>query len=225
MCTPGRGIDGQQARRLDAQAAADPGAQLRRGGGIAVDLRGIPPVAVQIGVRRRSRGPGRRGIGHRRRHPDPRRAPVVARRRGNVQIASVVGTLVHEPVVDHELNPRRGQQVQDRGGLECVARHQLAADDARVRDHEMGGVREDVLERHVAAEAPAGSPHVRHFQVVERAIVRPRFAQGRIESRRDLLRRERRLFGIVEVVVAELVPDLDELDPAEQPRLLVPGSI
>ena len=38
--------------------------------------------------------------------------------------SSRLGALVHEPVVDHELNPRRRQQVQKRCGLKFVARHQ-----------------------------------------------------------------------------------------------------
>ncbi len=37
-----------------------------------------------------------------------------------------------EPVLDHELQPRRGQRVERRRGLELVAGQQLAADDPRV---------------------------------------------------------------------------------------------
>ena len=50
---------------------------------------------------------------------------------------SVVDALVHEPVVHHELDPGRRQQVEDRRRLERVARHQLAAD--HPRDWESAG--------------------------------------------------------------------------------------
>ena len=73
---------------------------------------------------------------------------------------------MHEPVVHHELNPGRGQQIEDRRRLELVARHQLAADDARVRVSAGWPCPGTLLERNVAAEPPAAAAHRRVLQVV-----------------------------------------------------------
>ena len=86
-----------------------------------------------------------------------------------------------EPVVHQELNPGRRQQVEDRRRLKLVSRHQLAADDARAGRHQVRRVGEDVLERDVAAEAPADGPIARIVQVVVRAVGRARVAQRGIE--------------------------------------------
>ena len=99
----------------------------------AVDLRAVPPVTVHVGVGGRPRGARRRRSG-----TDcgtvmlgaPQSSP------GASGMSIVFGrrALVDEPVVHHELDPRGRQQVEDRRGLELVARHQLAADHARVRE-------------------------------------------------------------------------------------------
>ena len=78
--------------------------------------------------------------------------------------------LVHEPVVHHELDPRRGDHVEDRGRLECRAGQQLQAHAARARRHEIGGIRERLAQRDVAPEPHARAAHARTGQVVVGAI-------------------------------------------------------
>ena len=73
---------------------------------------------------------------------------------------SFVVAAVAEPVVDHELEPGGGEQVERRGRLERVAREQLAADEARIGRHDpLGRLLVGALDRHVAAEAGAGAAH------------------------------------------------------------------
>jgi len=72
---------------------------------------------------------------------DVRRAPIVAGAHRNLE-ALGLRSFVHEPVVHHELDPRRGEQVQDARGLELFACHELATDVPRVRDQQPGGVGE-----------------------------------------------------------------------------------
>ena len=129
-CTPGLRIDRQQLRRFDLQLAALAGSQLRGDDGIgAVDLRAVPPVTVRVGVGRRPRRPGRRRLRHRCAAPSSRRRTSRRRGRAESRRTSVVAALVHEPVVHHELNPGRGQQIENRGRLKLVPGHQLAADE------------------------------------------------------------------------------------------------
>ena len=134
-------IHRQQPGRLEPQLAADVSADLLRGRGVAaVDLRRVPPVAVQVGVGRR---PGRtvragsRSVLRTLMVGSPKSSP--GWRRNLEELGLRV--LVHEPVVHLELNPRRRQQVQDRRRLELLAGHQLAADGARVGHEQVGGVR------------------------------------------------------------------------------------
>ena len=206
----GVGVDRQQAGWLDPELAGAVRAQL--GGHVvaaAVDLRRVPPVAVRDWCRPAAasspRAPGRGRSAARGCLARPSRRP----RRRDVD-ALGRRAIVHEPVVHHELDPRGGQQVQDRRRLELVARHQLAADVPRVGDQQVRRVRERVLERDVAAEAAAGRAHLRDMQVVERAVGRPCLAERRIEIRRNGLLLERRLLGVVQVLLAQFVADLDE---------------
>ena len=125
-----------------------------------------------------------------------------------------------EPVVDHELNPRGGEEVEDRGRLELVACHQLAADRPRVGHEQVGRVGHGVLQGHVAPEPAAGRAHARILKIVAAPVGRARLANGRIEIRRRQhgLSLERRLLGVVQVLLAQLVADLDELPVRKKAR-------
>src|SRR5687767_7937080 len=69
----------------------------------------------------------------------------------------------------------------------------------------------DVLERKVAAEAAAHGAHRRTAKIVEGAVERSRVTDRRVEVRRDVLRRRhRRLFGVVQVLLAQILAHLDE---------------
>src|SRR5687767_15595338 len=52
----------------------------------------------------------------------------------------------------------RSEQVEDRRRCEFVARHQLPADDAGVRRHQVGGVRERMFERNIPSEPAHRQP-------------------------------------------------------------------
>ena len=131
-----------------------------------------------------------------------------------------------EPVVNHELDPRGGEEVEDRGRLELFACHQLAADRPRVGHEQVGRVGHRVLQRHVAPEAAADRAHARILQIVAGPVGRARFANGRIEIGRGRhgLFLERRFLGIVQVLLAQLVADLDQLRVGKKARQLIPGT-
>ena len=118
--------------------------------------------------------------------------------------------LVHEPVVDHELDPRRGDHVEDRGGLEGGAGQELEADLPRAGRHEVGGVRERFAQRHVAPEPHAGTAHPGTFEVVVRAVARAHVVGVTSWRRRGAL--ERRLLGVVKILLPQLVANLVQLD-------------
>ena len=80
--------------------------------------------------------------------------------------------LVDEPVVDHELDPRGGDHVEDRGWLKGGAGQELEADLPRARRHEIGRVRERFAQRHVAPEPHARTAHAGTLEIVVRAIAR-----------------------------------------------------
>ena len=135
---------------------------------------------------------------------------------------------VAEPVVDLELDPRGGKDVQRRRRDELVPRHQLAADRARVRRRESRLLlREGVLERDVAARngcrslpmsgfsrslnVPSGSPR----REVARARRSP-FALGHGQVRR--------LARVEEVPLAQPVPHQRDHGHAERQRQPVPAD-
>ena len=107
--------------------------------------------------------------------------------------------LVHEPVVDHELDPRRGDHVQDRGGLKEGARQQLEADLSRTGRQKVGSVRERFAQGHVAPEPHARTAHPGTFQIVIGAVAGPDVVGVTSRWRRGAL--ERRLLGVVEVLL------------------------
>ena len=125
-----------------------------------------------------------------------------------------------EPVVHLELEPRAGEDVDDRGGLELVARQQPAADEARVRIEQAGqllGV--GVPERDVAAEAGADHPHRRAAEVVVAPVGRPRVVRAAVAGR---LRAAGP--GVVEVLLAEPRPEAGQREDAERQRQPVPAE-
>ena len=78
----------------------------------------------------------------------------------------VAGT-VAEPVLDHELDPRRRHQVQACRGDEFVPGQQLAADLPRARLHDLAGrFLVSVLQGHITAEARARHAHGGMVKVV-----------------------------------------------------------
>jgi hypothetical protein len=135
------------------------------------------------------------------------------------------GVLVHEPVVHHELNPRRGHQIENRRRDELVTGHQLAADDTRIRHQQVGRIGKRVLERDVAAEAATRRAHLGIGEVVVRAVDGARLANGGIQVRGDLLLLERRFFCVVQVLFAQLVADVDQFSHRRESRPLEPFTI
>src|SRR5204863_8129863 len=98
----------------------------------AVDLRAVPPVRVVGDERRRPVGARARIAA---RALDPHRVlrpGIVVGKRYDPWVLVLV-LAVAEPVVDLELDPGAGEEVQRRRRNEVLAREQLAAHDARVR--------------------------------------------------------------------------------------------
>ena len=127
---------------------------------------------------------------------------------------------MHEPVVHHELDPRRRDHVEDRGGLECRARQQLQADAPRARRHEIGGVRERLAQRDVAPEPHARAAHARAGQIVVGAVAGAGIPH--LPRRRRCGAFERRLLGVVQVLLTQLVAKLDQLCGRDRTGKLVP---
>ena len=149
--------------------------------------------------------------------------PGVAGRNGNAVGVVPRSLLVNEPVVDLKLNPRSREHVQEWHAFELRPREELQTHRARARVHQVGGVRERVGERRVASEPRARLPHERARQIVVRAIGR---APGyRVRRRRRLRFRMRRLFGVVKILLAQLVARLEQLWPADGRRKLEPLAI
>ena len=119
--------------------------------------------------------------------------------------------IVAQPVVDLELDPGPGQQVERRRGLEPLAREQPPADQARVRVEQalrLLGV--DVFQRHVPPEPAPERAHERIVEVVVGAVDHPRTEVaadvGVLEGRRV----ERPAPGVVEVLLPEPVAKADQ---------------
>jgi hypothetical protein len=187
----------------------------------AVDVRAVPPMRVLVHVGRRPVGVGHRRridrcLGHAHRPFEP--GIVVGER----QIVRVVRRplRVHEPVVHLELDPRRRQHVENRGGLELVAREKRPADVARVRIEQVRGIGSRFGERDVAAEPRAGGTHHGALQVVEAAI----HGAGcfHLLGNGTLVLLELRFLGVVQVLLAQLVAHFDELLHRGGARKLVP---
>ncbi len=108
------GVEPELAAFLRAQ-------RLRESGVAAVDLRPVPPVRVGRDVRRRPALPIRRGIATRPLDPHRPVGPGVVV--GQLELEGLLRDVlaVAEPVVDLELQPGSGEDVDDRGRLELVA--------------------------------------------------------------------------------------------------------
>ena len=194
----------QLAVRVEAEPAARVLAERARDRRLAaVDLRAVPPVRVGRHPGRGAAALVRERIGARALDPHRPLGPRVVV--GELELEWLLGQVlaVAEPVVHLELEPCSGEDVDDRGGLELLARQQPAADEARVRVEQAGqclGVR--VPERDVAAEARADHPHRGAAEVVVAPVRRRARRAGR---RRGRLRAPRA--GVVEVLLAELCPE------------------
>ena len=156
---------GHRLAVLDATLGAQP---QRRLAVAAVDLRGIPPMRLGIGVGRRIFQPpaifrlfalvvaGRVGP----RTPDLHRAaalaPRIVRRERHFEFVAGDRLAVIEPVMRLELDPGRGQEVQGGRRDEVATRQQGGADQARARRQECRfRFGEGLVDRNVAAEAGA----------------------------------------------------------------------
>ena len=191
-----------------------------------VQRRAVPPMRLGVDERRRlpvggvgtGRVGGRLRDGHRMLGPrvvvDQRHLPHLARRR----------VAVAEPVVDHELKPGGDERVQPLDRLELPARHELAADGARVRVHQGLAVDVRPFERDVAPEARARPPHRRVRQVVVGAVRRAGGRELRPSRRHRCHAVRRQLRRVVEVALAEDVPDPSEHGQPERRREPVPSD-
>ena len=186
----------------------------------AVDLRSVPPVRVGGHEGRRPAVPVRERVGARALDPHRPLGPRVVV--GELELERLLGQVlaVAEPVVHFELEPRAGEDVHDRGGLELVAREQLAADEARVRleqSRQLLGIR--ALDRDVAAEAGADHPHRRLPEVVVAAVDRPGVVRAAVGA-------GLRASGarVVEVLLAQPCAETGEREDTERQRQAIPAE-
>ena len=93
-------------------------------------------------------------------------------------------SLVNEPVVHHELNPCRRQQIQDRRRLELIPCHQLAADDARVGDQQWRCPGRCARAARSGRTGRRPSPSAGN-EIVQAAVGRARLANRGIKARRE----------------------------------------
>ena len=226
---PGVALEGQPAVGLQPQpAVAGKGPQqMLPLGRAAVELGAVPPVRLGVGEHRRAArsGPPRRRRGAHDLHGVARRGPVVAGGKGHLDALVAHALPVAHPVVDHELQPGGGQQVQDRRLLDPpVAGQERLAHLARVGVEQVARGR-PAPERLVPAERRAGRARGGPAGVGERAVGRALPARRRDgaghRAARGLaaLRGHRRL---VEVERAQPGADGEQAHQPEQPGLLVP---
>ena len=156
----------------------------------AIDLRRIPPVRLAVVIDSWpafiARTP-RVGRGLQDRHPPV--GPVVSVRHREFVLHRRIVVAVAQPVVHHELQPCRHEQIEVRHGHEALALQQLFADQARVRIVKAGFfLAETVRDRHVAAEARAGHAHPGLAEVVVAAVDGPLVANVYRRLRRQGMR-------------------------------------
>ena len=108
-------------------------------------------------------------------------------------------------------------------GWNVVRVKQLQADAARVRRHQIGGIGERLAQRDVAPEPHAGAAHARTGQVVVGAVAGAGIPH--LPGRRRGGAFERRLLGVVQVLLAQLVAKLDQLRGRDRTGKLVPFLI
>ncbi len=208
---------------VDPQLAVLPGTEsLRERDVTTVDLGAVPPVRI---VGDEGGGPGRIGARVAPRALDLHR--VVGPRVVVVHLDQpwVLGLVLAmaEPVVDLELDPRAGQEVERRRRLELLPREQLAADRPRVRIEErVRRLRVRVLQRDIPSEAAAEAAHQRIVQVVVRAVQR---AGGLVAlMRRHVRPVERPAPGVVEVLLPQPVAQPDQHGNRQGQRQLGPAD-
>ncbi len=185
-----------------------------------VDLRSVPPVRVGGHEGRRPAVPVRERVVARALDPHRPLGPGVVV--GELELERLLGQIlaVAEPVVNLELEPRAGEDVHDRGGLELVAGEKLAADEARARleqSRQLLGIR--AVDRDVAAEAGADHPHRRLPEVVVAAVDRPRVVRAAVRA-------GLRAAGarVVQVLLAQPCAEPGEREDAERQRQAIPAE-
>src|SRR5262249_51350590 len=151
--------------------------------------------------------------------------PWVIARQGQLEMMLGVTGAVAEPVLDHELNPRRRQQVQAGRGDEGVLGQQLTADFPRVRiEDPVWPFLISPPQGHVPSEAGTGHAHGRLAEIVAGSVRRPgreRLRPGIRHLGRNGGRQGRR---VDQVLLPEDVPQADEDQQAEDPWQLVPAD-
>jgi hypothetical protein len=216
----------QPAVRPDLQLAVLEGADRVLGLLVgAVDLRAVPPVGLGVAEVDPVAVPGgpvpRRRDADRAMHVHRMLRPVVVVGDRHLHAVLGIAAAMEEPVVVLELDPRGGEDVEARGRLELVARHQLERDGARVRVVEprrLLGL--DPLRVDVARELGLDRAHLLVLEVVPHAVGT---ARGERLRRRllgglglDLHRR------VEQVHVAQVEPQRQQVQQAERERQLVP---
>ena len=188
----------QPVAGTDHEFAVHPAAPrqlILRRGAAAVQLRRVPPgrLGVQEGLRSCVVvHPG--GIRQRLEHLQRLLRPRVVLGEGQLKMELRVTATVAEPVLDHELNPRGGEQIQACRRDEVVPGQQLPADLPRVRIQDP--VRRFLvspLQGDVAAEAGACHAHGRAAEIVVGSVRRP--GRQRLGGRGPALWGRRRTAG------------------------------
>jgi hypothetical protein len=130
---------------------------------------------------------------------------------------------VHEPVVYLELNPRCREDVEDLGGLKLVTGEEFATDGARIRHHQVLGVGHRFGQRQVSSEPGAGGTHHRTLEIVVCAIRRS--SDDGFHGRRPWAFSVRGVLGVVQILPAEAIADLNQPSGSEKLRQLVPFPV
>ena len=151
------------------------------------------------------------------------RGPVVAgRQRQVVWRLRGVAAAVAQPVVHHELQPRRNENAEMRHRHEAAAREQITTHPAWIGLVEIRRLfAKRVTDRHVAAEARAGHTHPRATEIIVTAV-----GGALVAGTVTALRLEQRwiAFGIREVVLAHIDAMADQRRHGEQEGKLVPDA-
>jgi hypothetical protein len=149
--------------------------------------------------------------------------PVVAVLQRNPDRVGGVVRAVIEPIVEHELQPARGEQVEARRRHELAPGEQLATYQARVGiEQRRLGLAPGFGERHVAPEPRAGPAHGGRPQVVEAAVGGPAAALLGAGGRR-LARRPR--LGVEQVEAAQIDAQRREVGDREPERQTMPVDV
>ena len=226
-------IDGKMPAFIEMQLAVRahlPGGGIRAHRALdlqirAVDLRGIPPMRLGIAIGRGLTlvGGGMPVIRQRVQDGHVGRGPVVAgRQRQAMRRRRGIAAAVAQPVVHHELQPRRDENAEMGHRREAAAREQITTHLAWIGLVEIGRLfAKCVADRHIAAEARASHAHPRATEIVVTAVGRALVA-GTVTA----LRLEQRwiAFGIRKVVLAHINAIADQRRHREQEGKPVPDA-